>query len=308
VSKLIITRGLPGSGKTTKARYWVEQDTAHRVRVNRDDIRHMFDDGRFINGVTEPRVIMARDALIIRALNKGLDVVCDDTNLPQRTARDLANLARVCKAEFEVWDLTDVNIQVCIDRDKVRTIEEDDKVSVGEDVIRGMWLRYVKGKPFPLPLPEESENTQLSEEYEPDESLPKAFIVDIDGTLALHGTRDPFDESRVHEDRPNIPVIEIVRALCYNGYRIVIMSGRTTACRDETVKWLDEHLAINYYGPFMRAKGDGRKDNVMKLQLFNEHVRGKYNVIGVLDDRNQVVKMWREVLGIQCSQVAPGNF
>jgi predicted kinase len=308
-TKLIITRGLPGSGKTTKAKAWVEEDRAHRIRVNRDDIRGMFDDGRFVKGVTEPRVIMARDALIIRGLQKGLDVVCDDTNLPQRTARDLAKLATICKAEFEVWDLTDVNIQICIDRDSARRIDMGEgKEPVGEDVIREHWRKFIHGKPFPLPMPEETEEVLDSREYTPDESLPKAVIVDIDGTLALHGARSPFDETRVHEDRPNPFPIMVAKSLWEHGYTLVIMSGRTRGCYEDTVEWLENNLGVPFKGPFMREIGDGRKDMVAKLELFNEHVRNNYNVVGTLDDRDQVVKMWREVLGITCMQVAPGNF
>ena len=34
----------------------------------------------------------------------------------------------------------------------------------------------------------------------------------------------------------------------------------------------------------------------------------EYDVAGVLDDRDQVVKMWRNELGLTCLQVAEGNF
>lgn len=127
MATLVITRGLPGCGKTTYARAWVTEDREHRARVNRDDIRAMLDHGEFVKGVTEPRVLAARDALILALLGKGLDVICDDTNLPQRTARDLARLAKRARAGFEVVDLTGVPWEECIQRDAART----DKHPVG---------------------------------------------------------------------------------------------------------------------------------------------------------------------------------
>lgn len=39
MSKIIVTRGLPASGKSTWAKAWVAADPANRVRVNRDAIR-----------------------------------------------------------------------------------------------------------------------------------------------------------------------------------------------------------------------------------------------------------------------------
>ena len=57
----------------------------------------------------------------------------------------------------------------------------------------------------------------------------------------------------------------------------------------------------------MRPEGDFRKDAVVKLELFDEHVREHFDVKGVVDDRDAVVAMWRS-LGLMCMQVAPGNF
>src|SRR5262245_2266838 len=144
---LIITRGLPGSGKSTRARAWVAEDRAGRARVNRDDLRGMLHDGVWAGHDTETQNIGARDVLISSLLRRGLDVVCDDTNLPQRTARDLANVAAACPATLEVWDLTDVPLEVCIERDAARSR------TVGEQVIRDLHRRYLAGKRYPLPLP-----------------------------------------------------------------------------------------------------------------------------------------------------------
>lgn len=149
MARLIITRGLPGAGKTTRARQWVLADREHRARVNRDDIRSMIDDGEFVKGVTEPRVLAVRDAAILALLSAGTDVFCDDTNLPQRTVNELAVLARRAGAELEVADLTDVQLEICLRRNAWRM----DKDPVPEGAIRDMHARYVASRSYPLPLP-----------------------------------------------------------------------------------------------------------------------------------------------------------
>lgn len=57
----------------------------------------------------------------------------------------------------------------------------------------------------------------------------------------------------------------------------------------------------------MRKSGDMRKDSIVKREMFDEHIRGRYNVNFVLDDRNQVVELWRS-MGLTCLQVADGDF
>ena len=58
---------------------------------------------------------------------------------------------------------------------------------------------------------------------------------------------------------------------------------------------------------FMRPTGDTRKDSILKKEIYDNHIKGKYNVKYVLDDRDSVVEMWREQ-GLTCLQVAPGDF
>lgn len=304
MTQLVITRGMPGSGKTTYARQWVADDRAHRARVNRDDLRAMLDDGAFVKGVTEPRVIAARDAAISSLLRQGVDVICDDTNLPQRTARDLVRLAARAGAELAVVDMTDVPLETCLLWNGRRA----DKLPVPEDAIRDMHSRYLAGRGFPLPLPEETaDTTAVGALYEPKPGTPPAVLVDIDGTVALKGARSPFDETRVHEDRPNLPVIEAVRQEHATGQRVIFMSGRTDACRGATEEWLRVHVGVPWEALHMRPAGDMRKDSVVKRELFDAHVREHYDVRRVYDDRGQVVAMWRS-LGLTCLAVAEGNF
>lgn len=309
-TELVITRGLPASGKTTFARLWVERDRAKRARVNRDDLRRMVDDGVFIAGTTEQRIQAVRNSVIQGLLNRGVSVICDDTNLPNRVCRDLADIAARCRAEFRIEDFTNTSLELCLTRNEAR----EDKNPVPQHVIQDMHLRYIHGKQTPLAFtPTTNADSRLCNFYEPDDKLPKAFICDIDGTVALKGDRDPFDETRVHEDRPNPAVVDVVRTLIRANYVPLFLSGRTEGCFGETWKWLREYVIPETPQGlqgllFMRPKGDNRKDSIVKRELFDRNVRQHYNVMFVLDDRQVVVDMWRDELGLTCLQVAPGNF
>jgi hypothetical protein len=151
--------------------------------------------------------------------------------------------------------------------------------------------------------------TQLQAVVEPvkhDPSLPTVIIYDIDGTVAKMNNRSPFDWSRVHEDSVNEPVAELVRELYCAGWPMVAVSGRDGSCRELTENWLRANN-IPFDGLFMREAGDTRKDSIVKMEIFEREFKGKANVRFILDDRNQVVAMWRS-LGLTCLQVADGDF
>ena len=305
--KLIILRGLPASGKTTWATAWVAQDRPHRVRVNKDDLRKMIDNGVYVGGSlgTEARIIAARDALVQKLMERGLNIVVDDTNLAKHHVKKLMKIAHAACWEYEVRDFP-VDMMEAITRDLGRPYP------VGYHVIEEMYNKYIKNHKgeFP-PLPTEAELASVVEGdlYIPAPDTPAAAIIDIDGTVALRGTRDPFDETRVAEDQPNTSVIEAIQAdLHCNALVPVFMSGRTEGCYVETHNWLTANMYLpDNFDLFMRPVGDHRPDNEVKLEMFNKLVRYNYNIRRVYDDRNQVVKMWRS-LGLPVLQVADGNF
>lgn len=305
-AELRIYRGLPASGKTTLAKAWVAADPGYRARVNRDDLRAMLHGG-YVDGGTEHRAVTkARDGLIGALLAAGISVVNDDTNLSQRRARDIARIGRKAGATLFVSDLTDVPLDLCIARDDDR--RRSGERSVGEKVIREMHERYLAGRTYPLPPLEDpvSIGDLFHWTYTPDPTLPPAWMVDLDGTLALMGERSPFDWHRVGEDRLNEPVAEMVDLLGSRSRYIVVLSGRDASCRVATEDWLNDN-GVEWDVLLMRPEGDMRKDAVVKLELFREQIAPRYRVLGVLDDRDQVVEMWRSI-GLFCAQVAPGAF
>ncbi len=136
---------------------------------------------------------------------------------------------------------------------------------------------------------------------------PSAVIVDIDGTLAIITDRNPYSHHGVLKDKPNVPVIDVARALASAGHTLVIVSGRSELAREDTELWLARHLGVPFEGPFMRAADDDRKDAIIKKELYKARIGPIYQVLCVLDDRDQVVRMWR-AMGLTCLQVAEGNF
>jgi hypothetical protein len=138
-------------------------------------------------------------------------------------------------------------------------------------------------------------------------SKPSAVIVDLDGTLALMGERNPFSSVGVGKDLANAPVVEVVAALHERGHRIILVSGRNEAARKETEQWLTWHLELPIEALHMRGLNDSRQDAVIKQEIYRHKIEPRFEVLCVLDDRNQTVRMWRR-LGLTCLQVAPGNF
>lgn len=133
-------------------------------------------------------------------------------------------------------------------------------------------------------------------DYCPSE-CPPAIIVDIDGCLAFMNTRNPYDESKVYNDTPRLFVLTTVKALLNNNSEIqmFIFSGRTDACVTETKRWLKDKCGLHSstYTLAMRKTGDRRRDSEVKRDLYNEFVKGKYNVFAVFDDRAQVIReLW----------------
>lgn len=302
MTTLHVTRGLPGSGKSTWAGQWVADDPRNRSRVNRDDLRMMLYGERW--GLTydqEEHVTSASRAVVREHLRRRLDVVADDTNLRPKYVREWRKLAAREGAGFEVHEFT-IDIGEAITRDAQRTHP------VGEDAIRHMAGKFLPRGEF-LPVPPESEPDALRAYVRP-EGKPTAVIVDIDGTVALMGARSPYDTATVDQDQPHTDIIDVVVALSATVDHVVFLSGRDEQCRETTVAWLRRHIALDLtcdWSLWMRPSGDRRRDSIVKAELFDANIRAEYSVLVVLDDRKQVVDMWR-ALGLTCLQVAEGNF
>jgi predicted kinase len=304
-NELILTRGLPASGKSTWAQAYLSAEPEKLVRVERDMLRDQLLGHREyarITGEQENMITQVQMAMADAAFKAGKSVIISDTNLRAQYMRSWAKFAYARGADVRVRIFDDLSLDELIVRDMNR------EQSVGSDVIRMMWKKFTNnGKIANVDLTKEMSESFQVEPYDNPKGLPLAVVVDIDGTLAKMSGRSPYEWNRVGEDTPVAAVIDAVHAASQFNRRVVVMSGRDESCRAITEEWLTKHLGVSWHELHMRPEGDNRKDNIIKYELFNQHIRGKYHVKYVLDDRDQVVKMWRD-LGLNCFQVAPGAF
>lgn len=306
--KLTMCKGLPGSGKTTWAQSECVREGFLPVRVNQDDIRKELGWTSWemwnFKGPAERQVYEMKRKRIREALQKGLNVISDDTNLGRARKVEMEEIARENDADFEIQDFTKVPIDECVRRDALRP----ENARVGERVIRKM------ATTFQLDVDVSNDPAFAYTRFAPvgkqDSSLPRAIICDLDGTLALFkdkGHRGPYDASRCDEDDINDPVAIVIDTYTESNMGTVIyLSGREEKYREPTLRFMEKWNTPT--GPlFMRETGDKRTDWIVKGELFYGHVYGKYYIDFVLDDRNQVVNFWRHI-GLTCFQVAEGSF
>ena len=173
-----------------------------------------------------------------------------------------------------------------------------------------------------------------------------AIICDIDGTAAIgigdgEGQRKPFDYHKCGNDKPNYVVFSTIGMyldrMRDEGGKVIFLSGRENVtfpgkserkdtcyrqavfndkeypdCYTLTKEWIKFYgemwnIKDNDFELYMRNADDYRPDDEIKEGLYHNIVDGRFIVDFVLDDRNQVVKMWRKI-GLTCLQVADGDF
>lgn len=293
-TQLVITRGNVASGKSTYATQWVEEFPLDRMRVERDMIREQMYDEFVLDYEREKTVTVVQRAMVEAGLRAGKSVIVSDTNLRSSNVRDWMKVAKKFNAEFVAVDM-EVPLEECIRRNKARG--DAGGRFVPEDVIRNFHDRYMRKGKFP-PLPESISQSKPTLEVEPyvdDPTLPEIALVDLDGTLALNnGHRGFYEWHKVGADEPIESVIRVVSALRDSGVPLVFMSGRDAVCRPETTEWLERHGFV-VDALHMRPAGSMEPDSKVKLDLFNEHIRGKYRVVAAFDDRLSIARLWHSL-------------
>ena len=293
MSRLIILQGVPAAGKSTWAREFVK-GKKDWVIVNRDSIR----DGRGDYWIPEQEEYISdlEEYHVTRALERGLNVIIDATNLNPKTIAKWKQVAKQFSIEPEWIEFT-ITYQEAIERDSKR------ERPVGKGVIRDFFNKY-----YPDMICSMSDERIIKM---PQNELPYAVICDIDGTVALRNNRSPFDYSKVCEDTFDQRMLEVLYTFIESGVKIIFVTGREDVdnCRELTIKWLDKNIAYSESGwdLIMRSKGDHRSDAEIKKEIYDKYIKDKYNVMCVFEDRDKVVKMWRDE-GLLCNQVYYGDF
>lgn len=308
--KITIMRGLPGSGKSTRA-WELAKAGGNTVRVNRDELRAMMWD--HWTGKRESVTIEVEKCVVADALEANFNVVVDDTNLKPKTVDLWRETANLWAAKFEIEDLTNVPLEMCIQRDYGRHLRGER--AVGPAIITRMAF----------------ENKTFTTYRGPDPSSKPVVVVDLDGTLSdpTHRLRfvkecrncgwtasvhphqgispqDLLDHkictkfqkdwasffAQVSHDTPKIGTVLWVRALRDAGYTIVVCSARGSETQWDTWNWLREHqIPFDYL--LMRKAGDHRDDTETKRELMG--LIGVENVAFAIDDRKKIVELYRSM-------------
>lgn len=286
-TKLILTVGISGSGKTT----WAEEFTRNRgdwVNINRDDIRFSMSN----NGVRDwstykfkrsKEKLVSEIAMNLAKVSSraGKSIIISDLNLSQRVRNMWRDFAKSYHMSFEVKEF-EVSWEDAVKRDTQRF------GGLGVSVLRKQWEMW---------------NTYIGRRvYIPDESLPKAFLCDIDGTVACNTSgRGWYDWDRVDEDFPRKHVVSMVHGLIQSGLIPVFLSGRDGSCSKKTYDWIMEYIMVDYlpendgFHLLMRDPKDHRRDSVIKEEIFWKYVANRFNIVACIDDRPQMIRAWEDL-------------
>ena len=104
------------------------------------------------------------------------------------------------------------------------------------------------------------------------EIAPNAILVDLDGTLAIHGDRSPYDYSKLLQDGFNYHLWYVIKDM-----NIIFLTGRPgePQIKTDTINWLKKYTGILNYEfydnrLFMRSENDRRTDSIIKSDLFDK--------------------------------------
>ena len=303
MKSVFVTVGIPGSGKST----FVKERLAANpkaVRMNNDDLCTMLFGQPFVahtDSTSKLLSAMRKSQLRVLLQSDGVEeVYIDNTNLHSNIMSAYKKIAIQYGASFHILDqFLNVDVDECIRRDALRDNP------VGEDVIRKMARQADKIKRkqkdfFPYDMvPYDN----------PTHGVQRCIIVDLDGTLAIHNGRGPYELHRVSEDIPNYSIVEVIDMCLRDDIDVIFLSGRDDSCYDDTRAWIIKACGIDDFEPelHMRKTEDQRMDFIVKYEIFNKIINGR-KVLAWYDDRDQVVFMVRNCLRLPCFQVNYGDF
>ena len=296
--KLILCRGIQGSGKSTWAKDWVAKNPEHRIRINNDDLRNML--GPYWIPSREDLVSNTKKEIALNAMRFGHDIVVDNMNLNPKEVKFWQDLVyshnnhitnpNVVQPAWVQWEYEIefkdffIPLEECIRRDAARPNP------IGEKVIRDTWRKY---KHF-IQTSEVEKYVNNLRAW--DIGKPTCIVVDMDSTLCFNTTKRPwFGEGAAEgmkDDIPNSNVCDIIWHL-QQAYPIILATGRDTSQEEVTKQWLLDH-EINVHEFYFRTEGDYRKGVEVKREQI-EKILEKYNILVIFDDCEPIVQMYRDM-------------
>lgn len=299
--RLLILVGAPGSGKSDFAKYLVRSHL-NWVRVCRDDFRRMQFSQSFLLDEMEKTVSEMMFAAIERLLNMKLNVIVDGTHTKAAYLdKYIEYFGHMADIEFKVFE---ESFDELLERCNKRMLETGKKVTQKALTHHMEGVSQLKDNyDFSLKPCE----PRLNETIQQDQSLQKAIICDLDETLVLSEGRGGPDVSNQGKYRINTVAAEILSLYRQSDHHVLLLSGREEKHRTATVQFLEKQ-GIAYHELWMRPKDNHVEESVLKRFLYITKIENKYSVSLVLEDRNQVVDMWRTEVQLPCFQVFYGSF
>lgn len=290
--RLTIMKGLPASGKSTRA-HEIMKEQGNTVRVNADLLRTMLHFDKF-TGPNERITNDVMELLVDYLYDKNLNVIIDNTNLNPDVYKKWKEKGHKLGAKIHT-EVMDTDVSECLIRDGSR------EKSVGAHVIYRMAFqhkRYMDGQ--------------------------KVIICDLDGTLAdlehrrhfvagkdkkdrdWHGFFEAMDDDTLRED-----VAAMVMAELKPDVKLILVSARPEKYRERTMNWLAKqgqlfpHDFPSFVTLLMRPDNDSREDSIVKKEIYEKYLK-HLDIVKVFDDRPRVIRMWRE-LGLEVEDVGTGE-
>ena len=226
------------------------------------------------------------------AVKRNLIPIIDATNLNPKTIEKWENLAKELDCEIEYKQFY-IPFKEALERDANR------EQSVGKKVLRKFYERYF----YEQYAKEIGYDSRLIRDAN---EKPDCIVIDLDGTVALHRNRLPFDWDKLGTDFFDPRMHRIIITYVKSGVKLIFLTGRPESVRLATENWIDSNLWTEYE-LIMRPVNDNRSGDIVKKELWEKYIEPYYNTLCVFEDSNKCVEMWRD-LGLLTCQVANGDY
>lgn len=274
---LILLVGVPGSGKSA-----ICKDYPNYVRINQDD-----------QGKEHLRLFNA-------AISNGDNIIIDRMNFDKKQRNRYLSAAQQ-NGYHTIIKVLHVPRITCEDRCRAR--KDHPTVKTEQDIQEAIGFFFRKYERV------EDSEADCVDRLGWDNSGIKVVVCDLDGTLANVEHRRPlvnpdtksidfkphwakFFREMVNDD-VNLWCAELLYGMS-ERYPIIYATGRPYEYYKETLDWLDSNC-LRFPGDniFFRPLKDHRKDNIIKEIILEFEIKPRYDILFVVDDRKQVVDMWR---------------
>lgn len=298
MQEIIILVGISGSGKTTWCEDFIKENPNY-VRVNRDSIRMGItaSNNRLLKRDLENLVTKIQHEQIRTCLLEGYSVIIDNTNLKSKTISSLAlSFSYLVDMSLRIIE---EDVDICKKRVIIRDAIED--VSYIDKQYSNLQTLKEEGFTNGQPI------CNMAIPVTQDNNLPSCVICDLDGTLSLYGDKNAYDRD-FENDELNIPVANILKSYVQEDKHIFFLSGRNSKYRDQTMSFLTKSLFDpERFTLIMRDEKDFRRDSIVKKEMYDKNIYGRYHVDFVIDDRLQVIEECWNSLGLFVLNVNQNN-